>query len=218
MIHRKSLLHLFAFLLFPILQCTPLPIHLQPNAEPRLPVHPQPLSTRTQSPHAPIATITTHSNPPLPSPTYIIHGSSASRENSDQDVPSLYTVIVLIILIMTGICLSVMALVACGYKLYTLLSRYISRRRARKEDLLTAISVGESAGEIGPSRAVLDLERGDMESVREIGLEMSTPYSRSVTTNAENPGSSSTGWVVATEKHGTVRRVKVLDRDSVLPV
>ncbi|KAG0635754.1 hypothetical protein HOY80DRAFT_418621 [Tuber brumale] len=217
MIHHIFLLHFFAFLLFPTLQCIPLPVPLEPNSEPSFPLSPPPRFTRMRRPRAPSPTTGAYFTPPLPSPTYIIRGSSAARGDPDQNVPSLSTIIVLIILIVAGLCLSVLALVACGYKLYVRLSRYISRRRERKDNPLAAIRVGESAGETGPCSMVLDLERGDMESVREIDREMSTAGSRSVTAEAENASTSSTGWVTTTGERGTVRRVKVPSRDSVLP-
>ncbi|KAG0134850.1 hypothetical protein HOY82DRAFT_537210 [Tuber indicum] len=213
MIHHISLLH---FLLFPTLWCISLPVDPESNSHPSLPLSPPSRFTGTHRPRAPSSTVKIHFTP-LPSPTYIIRGSSAAREDPDKDVQSLNTVIVLIILIVAGLCLSVLVLVTCGYKLYMWLSGHISRRRERKHDPLPSIRVGESAGETGPCSMTLDLERGDLESGREMGREMSTTGTRSATNVAENASTSSAGWVITTGESGTVRRVKVASRDSVLP-
>ncbi|RPA89949.1 hypothetical protein L873DRAFT_1821924 [Choiromyces venosus 120613-1] len=218
MIYFTPTLHLCVFLLFPTLQCLPLPTHSQPKAMGSLAQYPPPHDTRALPPSAPGPTITILPTPAFPSPTYIIRGSSGARGTPDQDVPPLNTVIVIIILILTGICLCVVALIACGYKLGLWFSRHISRRRARKEDLLAVIRVDESAGETGPGSSLLNLERGDGGSVREVGPEIYIPGSRSASAEADNATSSSSGWVVTMGEGGTMRRIKVVDRDSVLPL
>ena len=76
--------------------------------------------------------------------------------------------------------------------------------------------VGESAGVIGPSRMQLDLERGDVESVWEMGREITTPRFGRAVAEAESASSSSSGRFVITGEGGTVRRMKVAARNSVL--
>ena len=78
------------------------------------------------------------------------------------------------------------------------------------------ILVGESAGVVGPSGMQLDLERGDVESVWEMGREITTPMPGRAVAEAQNASSSSSGRVVTMEEGGTVRRMKVATRNSVL--